>query len=53
MINIYFDMDGVQTVYYKDEIVEDMMKRKGVFVRYDYLIPMTEGGLMTFWLKSK
>lgn len=26
MINIYFDMDGVQTVYYKDEIVEDMMK---------------------------
>ena len=35
------------------KIVEDMMKRKGVFVRYDYLIPMTEGGLMTFWLKSK
>ncbi|MCR5354938.1 MAG: hypothetical protein K6E43_05075 [Lachnospiraceae bacterium] len=25
-INIYFDMDGVQTIYYKDEIVEDMMK---------------------------
>lgn len=31
IINIYVDMDGVQTVYNKDDLVEDMMK-PGYFI---------------------
>lgn len=36
-----------------ERIVQDMLKRKSEYVKYDYVIPMTEGGLRTFWLKSK
>ncbi|MBO7582082.1 MAG: hypothetical protein J6T38_11270 [Bacteroidaceae bacterium] len=36
-----------------DRIVKDMMKAESEFVKYEFVIPMTEGGVRTFWLKSK
>lgn len=36
-----------------ERIVQDMMERKSEFVKYDYLIPGAEGGLMSFWMKNK
>lgn len=35
------------------KILEDVLKQKSEFVKYDFMIPMAEGGLMTFWLRSK
>lgn len=36
-----------------DRIVKDVMKAESEFVKYEFVIPMTEGGVRTFWLKSK
>ncbi|MBO4673822.1 MAG: hypothetical protein J5616_05695 [Bacteroidaceae bacterium] len=38
-----------------DEQIEKIMGdlEKSEFVKYDFVIPNTEGGLMTFWLRSK
>jgi hypothetical protein len=36
-----------------ERIVQDMKERKSEFVKYDYLIPGAEGGLMSFWMKNK
>ena len=36
-----------------DRIVNDMQKAESEFVKYEFVIPMTEGGVRTFWLKSK
>ena len=35
------------------KIVQDMKERKSEFVKYDYLIPGAEGGLLSFWMKNK
>ena len=35
------------------KIVQDMKDRKSEFVKYDYLIPGAEGGLLSFWMKNK
>lgn len=35
------------------KIVQDMLERKSEYVKYDYLIPETEGGLLSFWMKNK
>ena len=34
-------------------IVKDAMKAESEFVMYEFVIPMTEGGMRAFWLKSK
>ena len=36
-----------------DEIVRNLKKQKQEYVKYDFVIPMTEGGFRTFWLKNK
>lgn len=36
-----------------DKIMQDMLKRKSEFVEYNFLIPMTEGGFRSYWLRSK
>ena len=36
-----------------DRIVKDAMKAESEFVMYEFVIPMTEGGMRAFWLKSK
>jgi hypothetical protein len=36
-----------------ERIVEDVLKQKSEYMKYDFSIPNTEGGIMTFWLKSK
>ena len=36
-----------------DRIVKDMLRVESEFVKYEFVIPMTEGGVRTFWLKSK
>ena len=47
-----FDLDKL-TDEQIERIVQDMLKQESEYVKYDFLIPMTEGGVMTFWLKSK
>ena len=36
-----------------DRIVKTMQKAESEFVKYEFVIPMTESGIRTFWLKSK
>ena len=36
-----------------ERIVKDAMKVESEFVMYEFVIPMTEGGVRAFWLKSK
>ena len=36
-----------------DKIVQDMLQRKSEIIKYEYLIPMTEGGIKTYWMRSK
>lgn len=33
-------------------ILKDMQKRKSEYVKYEYLIPMTEGGVRAYWVKN-
>lgn len=36
-----------------DKIVQDMLQRKSELVKYEFLIPMTEDGIRTYWMRSK
>lgn len=47
-----FDFDTL-TDEQIERIVQDMQKRKSEYVKYDYLIPGAEGGLLSFWMKNK
>ena len=47
-----FDLDKL-TDEQIGKIVQDMKERKSEFVKYDYLIPGAEGGLLSFWMKNK
>ena len=35
-----------------ETIVQDMQKRTSEYVKYEFVIPMTEGGLQSFWLRN-
>ena len=51
------DMEGFDPNKLTDEqierIVKDVTEEKSEYVMYEFVIPMTEGGVRAFWLKSK
>lgn len=36
-----------------EKLVQDVMQHGWTYVKYEYAMPMTEGGIVSFWLKSK